>query len=431
MQKVKKQEAQVLKRRFFKSFFIAGKRQIKVFEQINENAKGDFDFYVMTLFAGIIIALGIVIDSAAVVIGGMLLAPLVWPILGMALGVTMGRSHILRTSLMTILKSTLVIVIFSILVGLIAPEVVIESKEFLSRTQPTLLELLIALAAGFVGAFIIAYPKMGSAISGVVVAAAIVPPVATVGLSLARGEFDAAAGAFLLYLSNLIAITFAATILFLISNFSTSSAQAEEKRKSGFRWSLLLLIVIIVPLVLITKQTALTVKQSKAVKDVVVSSLQNVAVSSLKIDQKNDILVANLTVQAKEGITEDEVEAMENILTKRLKETVILNVTVVPTLEVGRKLSDLWKDDETPLVQEPVENLNELIKCPISIGNKKVIRSYSKLVGCPICPKIIICENGVEFAGQQYNEETGLCEDLLFAGGTPCFDESSPDELQQ
>ena len=428
MEKLKNQDAKVIKRRVFKSFYITGKRQIKVFDQIKENAKGDFDFYLMTLFAGIIISLGIVIDSATVVIGGMLLAPLVWPILGMALGITMGRSHILQTSLITILKATLIIIIFSIMVGLIAPELVIESKEFVSRVHPTLLELLIALAAGFVGAFIIAYPKMGSAISGVVVAAALVPPIATVGLSLARGDFESAAGAFLLYLSNLIAITFAATILFLISNFSACSEQAEEKRKSGFRWSFLLLIVIIVPLVLITKQTALNVKQSKAIEDVVVSSIQNVAVSGLKINQKNDILIADLTLQSKEGVTEDEVEAMENILSKRLKETVILNVTVVPTLEVGRKLSDLWKEAEKPLVQEPIVDLNELIKCPISINNKKVIRSYSKSVGCPICPKIIICNDDREFAGQQYNEATGLCEDLLFTGGTPCFDESSSTE---
>ncbi|NQT49706.1 TIGR00341 family protein [Candidatus Kuenenbacteria bacterium] len=429
-EKIKKdEEKQQLKRRFFKSFFVSSKRQAKVYNQIKERAEGDFDFYLMTIFAGIIITAGIIIDSAAVVIGGMLLAPLVWPILAMAVGVCMGRSHLLQKSLITILKSTLVILVVAIFLGLLFPDLVIESNEFLSRTSPTIFELIIGLAAGFIGAFIIAYPKMGSAIAGVVVAAAIVPPIATLGLSLARGDFDLAAGAFLLYLSNLVAITFAATILFLISNFNATSATAEEKRKSGFRWSLLLLIVILVPLILITKQTAAGVKQNKIVKDVVISSLENVSISDMKIQEEDDILIASITIRSKENITADQVSAIENVLMKRMKQPIILKIRVVPVIEAGQNLFDKWqqvKDIDEQVVETDTgpdiidKELSGLMNCPVSVNNKKFTRMYPVEVGCPICPKIISCSDGQEYIGQQYNEETGLCEEILFVGGTPC-----------
>ncbi len=179
---------------FFRFFRQNPKRQDKVYEQIKNNAKCDYDFYVLTIFAAIIITLGILINSTAVVIGGMLIAPLVWPIMAMSVGIAMGRTALLQKSLFALLKSILVIIAVSIVFGFIVPELVLENNELLERTSPTILELVVGLAAGFIGAFIIAYPKLGSAIAGVVVAAAIVPPVSIVGISLARGDFNSATG---------------------------------------------------------------------------------------------------------------------------------------------------------------------------------------------------------------------------------------------
>ncbi len=327
-----------VKRRFFKPFFIAAKRQEKVYGQIREHAKGDFDFYLMTFLAGVIITLGLMIDSSVVIIGGMLIAPFVWPILALSLAISMGRSRLLQTSVFTILKATLIILVVSTILGLISPELVVQSEEFLSRTSPTLFELLIGLAAGFAGAFIMAYPKMGSAIAGVTIAAAVVPPIAVIGLSLAKGDFDLVGGAALLYLSNLIAIVFAATILFLISNFTARTEQAEEKRKSGFRWTMLFLVVIIIPLVLITKEAVLEVKQSKVIKNVVYSSLENVEILEMNSEEENGILTIDLTLTTMENITNNQIAAIEKILISNLKQIVILKVKVVPLIDIGKEL---------------------------------------------------------------------------------------------
>ncbi|HMB25851.1 MAG TPA: TIGR00341 family protein [Patescibacteria group bacterium] len=429
-----------IRRKLFKNFFIAKKRQQKVYGEIQESAQPDFDFYVMSVLAGIIVILGIIIDSPAVVIGGMLLAPLVWPILAAAIGIAMGRSRMLRKALFTIMKSTLLIMLAAILIGLIIPDLLIESNEFLSRTSPTLFELLIGLAAGFVGAFIIAYPKMGEAIAGVVIAAAIVPPIATTGLSLARGDFDLAAGAFLLYLSNLIAITFAATILFLISNFNPSSETGEEQRKSGFAWTTLFLIVIIIPLLLITRQTAQELEQTRIIKNTVTSSLENVAISEVKLDDQQDILVISLTIRSKKNITEDQTAAMENVLVKRLEKPIILKIKLVPVVEAGSDLLEKWQTVKSVQEQEgsasksQEEDRPDMVHCPVEINGQKTTRLYPASIGCPICPKIISCGDGREFPAQRYNQKTKECEDIMMEGASPCFtdyDQISSDTEEQ
>jgi len=151
-------------KKYISPFFISKKRQEKVYCEIKESAKGDFDFFVLTVFSAIIITLGFVVDSSAVVIGGMLLAPLVWPILALSLAIVKGKSKVLQSSSFTLLKSTLVILLIAIALGFVSPNYALKNTEFLARTSPTIFELFIALASGFVGAFIIAYPKIGSSI---------------------------------------------------------------------------------------------------------------------------------------------------------------------------------------------------------------------------------------------------------------------------
>lgn len=404
-------------RQLLRIFFIDQKRQNKVTDQIKENAKSDFDFYVLTLFSGIIITLGIIIDSTPVVIGGMLIAPLVWPILALSLGVATGRSRLVQSSLIQLFKSILIILIVSSLVGLIAPELVVTNEELLSRVSPTMFELLIGLAAGFIGAFIIVYPKIGSAIAGVVVAAAIVPPIATLGLSLAKGDFNSALGSSLLFLSNLIAIAFSATILFLLANFRAHTETTQEKSKSSLVWIILMLIIIFIPLVLITKQTSSSVKRVKIVRDVVETVLGGVGVSDIKIIEKESLLSVSLTVKSAEKIDNEKIEAIQNILAQRLDNSVFMKVSIIPIVSPGE---DLFTVITTENIEVKDEQPIGFLECPIIVNDQKIFRYYPDYFGCPICPKIIFCDDGSEYFAQTYNEETGTCQDIIFTDGEPC-----------
>ncbi|MBT4722707.1 TIGR00341 family protein [Candidatus Falkowbacteria bacterium] len=422
-------------RKLKSSFRQTFKRQDKVYNQIRENAKPDFDFYVLTIFSGIIITLGILIDSSAVVIGGMLVAPFVWPILAIALGITMGRTGLIKKAVFTIFVSGILIVIISLLMSIILPEIVVANNQFLSRTSPTLLEFLVGLTAGFIGAFIIAYPNVGSAIAGVVIAAAIVPPLATIGISVSKMDWPSAGGAVLLFLSQLIAIVFAAAILFIISDFRYRNKQAEKKTKLGFSWTVMLLIVIVIPLYLSTIHSATQVKYQKIVSDVITTNFDHVKITELKFYESKETVKIELIINYDSELTQTDLASIKSVLEKRIGQPIDLSINVIPYLS-SEKSSELDEQDLTDVIkkiaQETMnnENVGKYLKCRVFVNELKIERYYPVELGCPICPKIISCQDGSEYPVQVYNEEKGECDDINFVNQAPCFpqyDSSSTD----
>jgi len=322
-------------KKYISPFYINKDRQKKVYHEIRESARGDFDFFVLTIFSGIIITLGLVVNSSAVVIGGMLLAPLVWPILALSLGIVKGRSKLIQDSSFTLIKSTLLIFVIAIIIGAISPSYALKGTEFLSRTSPTIFELFIALAAGFVGAFIIAYPKIGAAIAGVVIAAALAPPIAVMGVSVAHGNISLAGGAFILYLSNLIAVTFSSSILFFVARFKgPSSEKGQERMKSNMRWTLLFLLVLAVPLFLITSNTIKENKQQKIVREIVSATIPEAVVTDVSINDKSEVLIINITLQCSENLTGSQISDLEDVLSKGMNKEVISRITIVPIIKM-------------------------------------------------------------------------------------------------
>ncbi len=319
------------------NFRIPSDRQDKVYAQIKENSKGDFDFFILTVFSTIIITLGLIIDSGAVIIGGMLIAPMVWPVFMMSLAILMGRSRIFERSLFTLAKSTIVIFLVALVIGFLVPSTVLQSQEILARINPTLFELAIALASGFVGAFIVSYPKLGSAMAGVVVAAALVPPLAVTGLTVSQNNMEAAGGSLLLFFSNLIAITFASGVLFLIARFrGPATAEGKEVRKVNIRWFLVLLIVVLIPLFLITKQTLIDSERQQLVASVLNSEMPTAQITEVQITEENDFIVVNATLRSEDNLTKWQVTKLTEILSRSFKQSVVLKITVVPVMEAGK-----------------------------------------------------------------------------------------------
>ncbi|MCK5084375.1 MAG: TIGR00341 family protein [Candidatus Pacebacteria bacterium] len=326
--------------KFIDPFHIDKKRQEKVYDEIRENAKGDFDFFVLTIFSGIIITLGLVVNSSAVVIGGMLLAPLVWPILSLSMAIIKGRSRLIQDSVFTLLRSTALIFVIALFLGLMSPDYALQGSEFLSRTSPTIFELFIALAAGFVGAFVITYPKIGAAIAGVVIAAAIVPPIAVMGISVSHGNLGMAGGSFILFMSNLIAVTFSSSILFLIARFKgPSSEKGQERRKSNIRWALILLFVMTIPLFLITSKVVKENNQQNIVRDVTKVIIPDSNITDVKISEKNNISTVYITIQHSGSLTEKQINELKDILSIKMDKIVVPRITIVPIIKTWEDVS--------------------------------------------------------------------------------------------
>lgn len=185
---------------------------------IEANALPSRMYFIMNALSAIIASYGLVINSAAVVIGAMLVAMMLGPISGAALAIIDYRIPFLRKSLFTVLAGAAMVVLIGFIVGFIHQDTPL-TNEILSRTQPTSMDLMIALAGGTAGAYAMISPHLSVAVVGVAVATALVPPLAASGILFAYGESTLGLGALLLAVTNIIAIQFTNALVLWFAGF--------------------------------------------------------------------------------------------------------------------------------------------------------------------------------------------------------------------
>jgi len=202
------------------------------------------DFVVMLALASAIASLGLLQNSPAVVIGSMLLAPLMTPMMGVGLALQQANFELIRLCGKSIGLGFLLTLGVSFLIGFITPSGQTLSEEVLSRGGPNVLDLLIALFAAAAAAYAMARPRIVGAVAGVAIATALVPPACSVGVSLAFGAYLNAAGAAVLFLSNLVAIVLASSFMFSLLGITAARVLPRKRRlvQAG-RLALLLVLV--------------------------------------------------------------------------------------------------------------------------------------------------------------------------------------------
>lgn len=181
--------------------------RVALVERVQTSSNWDFDFMALICLSTCIAALGLVRNQAAVVIGAMLVAPLMTPLAGAGLALVQGNGALIKSALKSVLFGFLLALIIGVLVGLFVP---MDGDgipaELIGRTSPALPDLLVALVGGIAAAYAMSRPHLSSALPGVAIAAALVPPIATAGIMLALGEWSFSRGAVLLFVTNIVAI---------------------------------------------------------------------------------------------------------------------------------------------------------------------------------------------------------------------------------
>jgi uncharacterized hydrophobic protein (TIGR00271 family) len=177
-----------------------------------------FQFFTMMSLSVVVAVMGLSADSAAVVIGAMLLAPLMQPVLASAACISMALFDKSLRSLGIVLIATVGAVILSYILSALFVNGELP-QEVTSRTAPDIRDLVVALGAGTAGAYATVRQDVSSSLPGVAVAVALVPPLGVVGITLQAGENTLAQGALLLYVTNLAAIVLAASIVFVVTGF--------------------------------------------------------------------------------------------------------------------------------------------------------------------------------------------------------------------
>ncbi|MCC7435396.1 MAG: TIGR00341 family protein [Methanoregulaceae archaeon] len=203
--------------------------QAKVRKSIASNAWLSGHFLVMNALATIVAAYGLLANSTAVVIGAMIIAMLLGPIMGLALAIVDGNTRLLRRAIEAEIVGAAMVVGIGLVVGRIHPDIAIAS-EILSRTKPNLLDLVIALAGGAAGAYATVSPRVSVGLVGVAISTALVPPLASSGICLSRGLLPQAGGAFLLFFTNLVAIQCASSAVLYAFGFHNITRRQKDDR---------------------------------------------------------------------------------------------------------------------------------------------------------------------------------------------------------
>jgi uncharacterized hydrophobic protein (TIGR00271 family) len=220
-----------------------------------------FRFSVMTTLSVVVAVMGLSANSAAVVIGAMLLAPLMQPVLATAASIAMALFRkALRAFAVVVLISVWAIALSYVLaIFFVNGEL---PSEVTSRTAPDIRDLVVALAAGTAGAYATVRKDASASLPGVAVAVALVPPLAAVGISLEAGNATFAWGALLLYTTNLFAIVLAGLVVFVVTGFVPPRRLANTFRRSSLVAVMIAVVVVAIALPLYGASTA-AVKRSE------------------------------------------------------------------------------------------------------------------------------------------------------------------------
>lgn len=212
--------------------------RIALVDEIEGKARWTFDFALLMALATLIAALGLLANSVAVVIGAMLVAPLMTPLIGGGLAMVQGNWPLWLRSSRAVLLGFFLALVIGLAVGLVARLLGFGlTSELAARGEPTLLDLGVAFASGVAASFCLARPHLTGALAGVAIAAALVPPIATVGLCLSLGETVTAQGAALLFGTNVVAIVLGAAVHFF-------AAGIRGRREGSGLWPRRVIIVL-------------------------------------------------------------------------------------------------------------------------------------------------------------------------------------------
>lgn len=214
-----------------------------LYQLLRENAATSPAFLTLMVLSTLLASVGLFANSAPVIIGAMILAPLMAPIISLSMGLVRQDSHLLSSSIKTLLIGLCLSLGFASMASFIMPMETVTS-EITARLSPSLLDLAVAVISGIAGAYAHARIEAAKSMAGVAIAVALVPPLAVTGIGLGWLDFHVAWGALLLFLTNLAGIVLAASLTFLVLGFAPFT-----RAKKGLSIAFIGVALVSVPLV--------------------------------------------------------------------------------------------------------------------------------------------------------------------------------------
>lgn len=200
-------------------------------EGIIQHATPRQDFFLMLVLSVSMAAFGILLNSTVILVGSMLIAPLLYPLLSLSLGIIVSDEKLIGRSVYTLLKSIAFAIAAGFVIGFLFSDrnaETLETSIVAISTSYSLMYALVAAIAGFAAAFAITKPHLNETLPGVAISVSLVPPLAIAGVSLAVFNWDLFSNALLLFVVNIMGIIFSSMIVFALLHFSIKKTVARE-----------------------------------------------------------------------------------------------------------------------------------------------------------------------------------------------------------
>lgn len=397
-------------------------RRAIVLEDVEIGSQPSATYYVLLGISELIAGFALIIGSDATLIGANVVAPLMTPIIGIALGLMRGDMRLLRTALMAEFGGALVGVVLTFLLGLM-PFWGDPTPSLLAQTQPTLIDLLVAALAGFAGVLAMIDERVSPALPGVAIATALNPPIAAIGLCLAFGAYEGAWGAFILFFANVLAILAVASVLFLVAGFVTwaeiGSARSLARRFAPAAVGLLLVTALLTNYLINAVSNIHTQRAITAVLDHELAREPSTALVAVDFSRGAQEVEVLAEVRTPHVIEPGRVKEIQDVLSLRLEDPVRLfmrcaltkdvtatgSTTLRPYLSLNRKVATAPVSEDMRLLQQAEQVAREVVMTRPDIELKGV-----ELVKLAAGPVIIA---SIESARPPSSERVALFEKLL------------------
>jgi uncharacterized hydrophobic protein (TIGR00271 family) len=299
-----------------------------------EESTLNLNYLVLILGSCVIATLGLLSNSAAVIIGAMIIAPLMLPIRGLAFGALEGNVVLFRKGLMAVVVGTILAIVLAWFLGSLVrlPDF---GSEVLARSKPTLLDLGIAVAAGGISGFAKVQPKVSGTLAGTAIAVALMPPICVVGLGLSQANWSLSRGASLLYLTNLLGITLSCMLTFVMAGYTPL-----YRAHKALGWALALTAILLIPLGVsfaeLIRQAQLEASLKRALLNRTIT-FRRVELIKSDTNWLTKPPEVRLTVRSSQVLTPKQVQLLEAFVEKEMGQKFTLIFQVSQVEEVRRE----------------------------------------------------------------------------------------------
>ena len=322
----------------FKKQKLSQTRKAIVLNDLVDSSSPGVDYFILIILSCTIATFGLLTDSAAVIIGAMLVAPLMSPILSLSMASISGRSRLFKRSLIAIVEGAGVSIFLSAILAFFSyrlPFGILATipSEVLARTSPSPIDLGIALAGGAAAAYALAHPRLTAALPGVAIATALMPPLCTVGIGIAFVDTSIIFGSFLLFVTNMVAISFAGIITFALLGFGPHNMDEQNKLSRSLSISAFLVLAIGLLLAGLAWNTINEARLYNQASEAIIEIANQYTIASLEelsITSEAEVKNITVTLRTTRDLTYTEVVNMQKEISEKLNSPVALELISIP-----------------------------------------------------------------------------------------------------